>query len=205
MKALLDGNPIDLDRPTLAACISAGAKRAESLGRIIIEVKADGASVLGDQLANPSDVPGVHTEVLMISADPRTLVRVSLHDAIEALTTLKPLHSAVADALTAGNIQAAMDQLREVLGTWQAVQELIEHSRVILRVDLSKVAMTDGNAGFDEQAQKFVVVSKSIQQAVQNQDWSALSDIVAYDLDAAADGWSMLLNALSEHVQKMKP
>lgn len=205
MKATLDGTSIQVDPPTLAAAIAAGAKAAESQGRIIVEVKADGVALASEALSNPSVEPGECRDVAMISADPRALVRVSLLDGVEALVSLKPLHGAVADALSAGNLQLGLDQLREVLNTWQALQNLLEHSRALLGVDLATVALPEGEAGFDARAAEFVAYTRAIRDAVSNQDWSALSDTVGYDLDAAADAWSILLQSLANHVQQMPP
>lgn len=205
MKATLDGTSIQVEPPTLAAAIAAGAKAAESQGRIIVEVKADGVSLPSEALSNPSVAPGACQDVVMISADPRALVRVSLLDGVEALASLKPLHGAVADALAAGNLQLALDQLREVLNTWQALQNLLEHSRALLAVDLSTVPLPEGEPSFDERAAQFVTFTRAIRDAVSNQDWSALSDTVGYDLDAAADAWAILLRSLANHVQQMPP
>lgn len=205
MKATLDGTSIQVDPPTLAAAIAAGAKAAESQGRIIVEVKADGEALSSDALSNPGGLAGACEDVVMISADPKALVRVSLLDGVEALATLKPLHAAVVDALATGNLQLALDQLREVLNTWQALQNLLEHSRALLGVDLGQVPLPEGEPGFDARAVEFVSFTRAIRDAVMNQDWSALSDTVGYDLDAAADSWSVLLRALAEHVQRMGP
>lgn len=205
MKATLDGTSIQVDPPTLAAAIAAGAKAAEAQGRIIVEVKADGVSLPGEALANPSTAANACHDVAMVSADPRALVRVSLLDGVEALASLKPLHGAVADALAAGNLQLALDQLREVLNTWQALQNLLEHSRALLAVDLSTVPLPEGEPGFDARAAEFVTFTRAIRDAVSNQDWSALSDTVGYDLDAAADAWAILLQSLASHVQQMPP
>lgn len=205
MKATLDGTNILVEPPTLAAAIAAGAKAAESQGRIIVEVKADGVSLPSEALANPSTAPGECADVVMVSADPRALVRVSLLDGVEALASLKPLHGAVADALASGNLQLAMDQLREVLNTWQALQNLLEHSRALLGVDLATVSVPAGEPGFDARAAEFVTYTRAIRDAVTNQDWSALSDTVGYDLDAAADSWSILLQSLADHVHTLPP
>jgi hypothetical protein len=209
MRVVLDGTPLTDHASTAAAtfaeALGAGATAAQAGGRIIIEVKADGQPVPPEHLSDPASVTATYAELVLRSADPRALVRESLSDASDALGQLAPLHAAVADALATGDTRRAMDQLREVLSTWQAVQDLLEHARALLSLDLTHIRVPDRpDLTFDAKAAQFVATSRTIRDAVQSQDWSALSDAVAYDLDAAAGDWAALIRALAKDVDSRR-
>ncbi|MFZ4575552.1 MAG: hypothetical protein ACOYN0_14235, partial [Phycisphaerales bacterium] len=60
-----------------------------------------------------------------------------------------------------------------------------------------------GEISFDQAVSAFGRTLKTIQDSIQRQDWSELSDLVAYDMNALADQWIGLLESLSAHVKRV--
>jgi hypothetical protein len=68
MRLLVDEREVPLDRNTLAAAIATGAGDAESRGRIVVEIKADGVTLADRDIESAPDVPGTFREIALITA-----------------------------------------------------------------------------------------------------------------------------------------
>lgn len=204
MQVLLDGQPIRVDDPTLAGAMNAARSAAESRGRVVVEIKADGQPLPSSALENPAGA-GPYASVQFISADPLSLVSGSLSDGAEALQAVKAVHQAAAASVQAGDTTSGLAQLQEALRTWGAVRDLVEQTARLLGLDLATLVIpgAHGEITFDHAVTLMVTRLKEVQGAVQREDWAALSDIVGYDLDALADVWIGLLNGLSAHVRRL--
>ncbi len=199
MHVLLDGKPVVAARPTVAAAIAACAEAAESRGRIIVEAKADGRVLEKWELEHPSDTPNEVSTVELTSADPRVLVRITLHDAADALRNMIEEQQATAAHINAGRMEEAVPALRSVLSTWQIVRDVVDQAARVLSIDLD--AHRPGLSPQDQpgaRAASLVARLGQVGEAIRNDDASALSDAVAYDLDDEAKGWVRLLVVLAD-------
>ncbi len=212
----LDGHPLRAPRPTLSGAFEAAVEATRSGGRVIIEVKGDGLPLADDLVAAPPDVAAGITELRFTSADPRQLVRVTLLDAADALSTAQADQLSAADLINSGQTGAALEHLRGALTTWQAVQDVLERSSQLLGLDLSSLdgklgsgvaggpaSGLDPEMGFGRALETLTTHLASVRTGLTAQDWSALSDTVGYDLDAQIDVWKRLLAALAEHVSTL--
>lgn len=204
MRVYLDDIPVGEELPSLDLALRTGASAAEARGRIVIEASADGMPLTEEQLAGLAGDCASIREVRLKTSDPYALVQVTLLDACEALAGVKSLQSEAADLIQAGKTEAAMPKMQEALATWQAVCDVVEKSARVLHLNLD--ALTLPAAGGEPQ-----VVGKlfgeltdrlvELKRGVVHEDWSALADTLAYDLDAQANSWDRMLKALADHVR----
>jgi hypothetical protein len=205
VNVFLDGHPLRTPRPTLAGAFEAAVDATRPLGRVIIEVKADGLPLADDLVAAPPESAVGHSELRFTSADPRQLVRVTLMDAADALSTAQADQLAAADLINSGQTGPALEHLRSALATWQAVQDVLDRSAQLLGLNLSTLGGTsiqglDPDEGFAPALEALTGHLSCVRTGLSDQDWSALSDTIGYDLDAQANLWKRLLKGLADHV-----
>ncbi len=199
MKATLDGEDLAIDRPTLAAAIEAGAERARSQGRIVVEVLQDGEPVTGERLGEPSDEP-LEAQVLeMTSTDPASLVRVTLFDAADAMDGAQDEHAACAEMIHRGEMNEAMQALAELLSTWQAVRQAVVQGGAAVGVSLSQYT-TDG--ALDARSDALARQLDDLKRAVGDEDLATVADLLEEDLREEAGLWADTLRHIAEG---MKP
>jgi hypothetical protein len=205
MQVLLDGNPIQVARPSLADALVAAQADAANRGRIIVEVKADGVLLSGDKLGNPSSEPSTYRELRLLSAEPRALVRHTILDAVSALENARGEQAKAAELIQSGDTEAALQSLQAAVLTWQTVRDVVEQSAGILKLELASLELPGVEEGlsFESATSDLLGHLKQMRAALDQQDWSALSDIVGYDLDAQVGVWKGLLIALSQHVSTL--
>src|SRR5262245_25229892 len=207
MQVLLDGTPVVVARPTLADAIATCAADAQSRGRIIVEVKADGVVLAGDKLGNPSREPSTIKELCLLSAEPKALVRHTLLEAVGALERARADQATAAEQIQGGQTDQALGTLQTAMLTWQTVRDVVEQSAGVLGLDLDTLVVPGVEDGvtFKTATQELLKHLREMRTALDQQDWSALSDIVGYDLDAQVGVWKGLLVALAQHVSTLPP
>ncbi|GJQ29198.1 MAG: hypothetical protein HBSAPP03_10820 [Phycisphaerae bacterium] len=203
MDVLLDGEPLRVEGNTLAAAMKAAADAARARGRMIVEMKSDGRPISDDQLANAAGAMEGVGVLSFASADPSALVSQSFVDAAEALGGAMADQMAVADAIAAGQLDDAIEPLQRVIATWQSVREVVDRSSAVLGVRLAdvRVNVTEGAATLNEASTPLREALRALRDGMENEDWSAVSDAVGYDLDAQAKEWIVLLRGVAAKVR----
>ncbi len=199
MKATLDGQPLTIDRPSLAAALEAGVANARERGRIIVEVLLDGEPLHGEALGQPSDEAIDAQHVEMTSTDPTSLVRVTLFDAADAMDSAQDEHAACAEMIHRGDIRAAMGALGQLLSTWQAVREAVAQGGAAVGQPLSSYA---AEGSLDKRTESLSKQLDDLKRAVGNDDLSTVADLLEDDLRAEAGLWADTLRQIAEG---MKP
>lgn len=197
MEVLLDGKRLDVQRPTLAAALKVAVETANRDGRIIVEVKCDGARLSDDVLASPSDeVLGTRT-LAFTSEDPRLLVARSMQDAEDLLGTTREKQQSIAERVQAGDLGPALADLSECFKAWQVLHDVVSQGCAVLGWDIEKVALADGTT-LSAAVADLRVHLRNLRDALEAEDWSAVSDVVGYDLDAQATRWQATLRVLAD-------
>lgn len=198
VEVLLDGRAIPIGRPTLAEALRSGVAAAQAQSRIIVEVKGDGRRIPDDLLAQPSDELTTIRVIELVSADPRALVTASLREAAAALDELRDQQQAAASAMHAG--EAPFDQLGTIFASWQAVRGVVDQAGAVLAIDVMNKPLTiEGESDTISSAVADLSTHlRAMKDAMAAQDISAMADVLAYDLDAAATRWSRALLALAQ-------
>ena len=207
MQVLLDGLPLSVARPSLANAIQTAAADAQKRGRIIVEVKADGVVLSSDELGQPSDDPSTYSEVRLLSADPRELVRQTVLDAVEALESVRTEQANAMAQVQTGDVGGALQTLQGAFVTWQAARDVVARGAALLGIDLETVKLPgiDEDVTFQSATTSLMSHLSGLKEALNEQDWSALSDIVGFDLDADATTWHALLKAFAAYIKGMTP
>lgn len=203
MEAFLDGKSLPVPRPTLASALTVGVDAARAVGRIIIEVRADGVVLGDDTLASPSDGPASFARLDLQSADPRALVRVTLGDAIDALRGLVGEQVRLAELVHTDQLQLAAGGLQDVFQTWHTVKDVVARSGALLDIELSDLDVGSEFGTVGEASNRLLVYLRGVKGSLEREDWSALADILEVNLSEEAQRWEGLLTALSEHVSRM--
>lgn len=202
MQVLLDDQPLPIDRPTLAAALRTAQEAARLRGRIIVEAFADGTQISDELLSRPSDEPVNINKLAMRSAEPRALVSFTLIDAAEALTHVAEDHDRVGRDIQAGKTEQALGKLGESIATWQAVCDILNKGATLLHLDLDAVTLPDGDpTPLSGRFTSMLERLGSIRTALETQDFSALSDILLYDMAPLARQWSETLRLIAEMVR----
>lgn len=204
MRVYLDNRDMGVAAATLADGLKAGVSAAEAGGRVVIEMRADGAEIGDAELARAEE-PTAYQELRLVSTDARTLVRVTLYDAADALGEAKARQDSASELIQAGDTQKALDHLQEALGLWQLVRGTVDKSAELLslRLDQTVVKGDDGaELRLAEEADALKGSLGEIKSALEGQDWSALSDALSYDMDRRAATWQRLLRALGDHIAR---
>lgn len=201
MRLLVDDNAVTLDRPTLAAAIAAGAAHAESRGRIVVEIKADGVTLAERDIESAPDVPGTFKEVALSTASKSELGASVLEAAASALSDLATAQRFVADQILASKLEPAMGAMKEVLGVWQGVRDGADQVCSLLGTDLPTLGE---RAGMRDAAKEIIprttATLAEVMRCVQAQDWSALADVMEEDLCGLANAWQDLLGVIARHL-----
>jgi hypothetical protein len=201
MQVFLDGQPLGLERPTLACALSTSVGLARARGRVIIEVKAAGSVLADELLTNPPESP-VEGELHIASADPRDLVRVSLGDGVEALRELIPEQVRVAGLIHADKQQEAVAALSSIFATWMNIKDVVVRSGQLLDTDFAEIRSSDGDT-VEASSRRLVGKLQDMKAALTGQDWARVADVLEYDLGEEARGWEKLLEAISLRVATM--
>lgn len=198
MRLLVDGHEIPLDRATLAAAIAAGAGEAESRGRMVVEVKADGITLDERDIESAPDVPGTFQEIRLVTASRDEMAAGVLRAAEAALGDLVAAQRHVADQILATRLEPAASGLQEVLNVWQSVHDATDQICLLLAQDLPTLASRADRADQADPALAGLTSALSqVRSTVQSQDWSSLADLLTDELTDLARMWQGLLGAIA--------
>jgi len=207
MQVLLDGQPLVVDRPSLASALEHAVASARGRGRIVVEVKGDGVVLSGDDLSSPSDSERPYQKLDMISADPRVLVRQTVLDAVEALESVRHEQARAMEQVQTGEVGEALTTLQGAFVTWQAARDVVSRGAQLLSIDLETVELQGVPEGvtFATATKDLLTHLAQLKNALEQQDWSALSDVVGYDLDSDAQHWHALLTGFADYIKGLSP
>lgn len=198
MEVILDNKPLR-PQPTLAAALRSGVDEAARAGRVVVEALLDGAAIADDVLERPPE-EAIGSELRLTSVEPRALVRVTLMDASDALERAAEEQRHCGELIQSGRVEEAMAPLSSALQTWQTVRDAVEKCAGLLPGPLNDLEFPGGARGSDRLIALISSLTRHLEEvkrALGTEDWSALADVVAYDLTDEAQRWRSLLDAIS--------
>lgn len=207
MKVQLDGEPLP-DAPTLREGLRAAIDHADARGRIIVEALGDGTPLTEAQLTDPDQGGSMVHELRLRSADPRPLVAGTLRSGAELLRQVRGGQERSASALQEGRLEEALEGLREVLSGWETARRTLEGSLALLKIDLGAVEVTITRRGTRERSsaarrvEALAELLRSARTHVQAEDWSALADLVGFDLDVESRAWEGMFGELASLLER---
>lgn len=200
MNVYLDNEPLSVEPATLARAIEVARDTADAKGRVVIEVKGDGSAVAADLLDNPPDNDAGIGELRLTSTPPGLFVRETLLEARTVLEDGIKAQQAAADAIQSGSLGEALDPLHQGLQCWSLVRDVVERSQALLGETASSVAFEAPSGSMTGAAciTRLSETLRDVRTALEQSDWSALSDALAYDLGDLAGDWRAMLEALGD-------
>lgn len=201
MHVFLDDRAIGGEAASLAEALRAGVAAAERVGRMIVEVQADGERVSDEVLGDPARHPASIGEIRLLSADPVAMVADALKEAGLLLVEAKGRQGDAATAFVTGDLGAGTEHLKAVVGAWQSVQDAVSKSAAVLGIDLGTLEFQGGDGEMHparDEIAGLAALLNDLLGAVSRQDWSASADVLDYDLAGAADLWGAMIRRLGE-------
>jgi hypothetical protein len=198
MRVYIDETELD-SNASIADALDAARDHAESTGRLIVDIHADGEPI-DDALLDtpPTDNAGIN-ELRLTTTDPVAFLMETFASARESLALVREDQSTAADHLRTGELEPAVESLNAILTGWQAVGEVVAQSAELAEIDLNAFDFDGTNAS--STIDKLSETLFEIRTNLTHQDWSALGDAIEYDLDELATQWDTLLGALAKRVQ----
>lgn len=197
---------ITLDAETLSttdsieSALDAAREHAESAGRLIVEIHADGSPIADELLDNPpSDSQGIK-ELHFVSVDPIEFMVQTLRDTRESLAGTKAEQTIAAGLVQSGKLTEAIESLGSILEGWHAARDVVDQLSALAEIDLNTLQIDDTSGA--ECINGLTQTLAEVRDAVTSEDWSSLGDLLEYDLDQQASAWMSLIDALEHRVTK---
>lgn len=197
MKVTMDGQTLADDASGVAAAIEMARQKADELGRLVIEIHADGNPAPGLLDTMPEDAAGV-AELGVTTADKGVFLCETLLQARDALERTRADQKRTAELIDSGDVSGAIGSLRGLVEGWQLVRSVVDQAATLVGTQLN--TLDAGGTPGDEAVRALAADLVALRDAVSSEDWSALSDVLACDLDTRAGQWLALLTALSDRV-----
>lgn len=201
MQVYLDGQPLVVERATLASGLRAASEAAQQRGRVVVEVYVDGNLVSDTILSDPPDEV-LGAEMKLVSVEPRLLVRETLLDAAEALDKAGQEQSDAADEIQSGRVEGAMPLLQSAILKWQAVRDAVEKSASLLDIPLESRIEGPGDRNLGQVVDGLATSLTEVRRSLESEDWSGLADLLAYDMADQVKSWQDMLRSLADSLRK---
>ncbi len=202
MKVFLDDQMLSESPQSVAGALEAGRLAAESRGRMVIEVNADGQPLTPELLENPPQHAAGIVELKMISTAPGPFIRTTLLDAVELLDPLEREQAEAVRLLQTGQIEEAFDPLQRALLSWSILRDLVDKSSQLGLTDPSRVIVHGGDWSTGRAGGEFIADLAlhlgEVKRTLEIQDFTALADVLDGDLAADARAWGHFLRAMAE-------
>ena len=194
MQVYLDGTPLTVAGPTLAEAIDAALAHAGD--RMVVEALADGEPVPPEHLDSPPDTSPYARELRFRSADRGAIARVALYEAADTLDQVRSIQADAADKVRAGHVDIALRTLAGALEGWSQVRSAIE---LMSTADLPLAGAGKGSdTPLDEQLRGLASALTELRRTIADSDWSALGDVLSYDLQERATTSARLLREAAD-------
>lgn len=200
MRVTLDGREISADAVSISAGLDAGRDAAAAAGRIVIEARGDGSPLDDETLADPPHEKAGIEELSLVSADRGSFVSVTLTDTKPALSEARELAQVAAAAIQEDRLGDVQEPLSRVLSLWTVVRDVVHKSGHLLERDPARLEFSgpdgsrvSGAACIDGLAENLT----ELKRGLTDQDWGAVSDVLAYDLSEQATRWESFLDAMA--------
>jgi len=203
MRVLIDDRPCDVTGDSVRDALTEAASRAESTGRVIVEVVVDGERWGESELGSPERCAGTADLVHLISADRRELVCRTLGEASDVLSEIDELQRSAAEAVQVGDTADGMTRLAEALELWLLVQRSISMSLQTMDLDLDAVRHDGEPVGDSVNALEGQL--RGVRDALTSQDSVALADTLLYELPDVIEHWRGILGSVQRQVQAPSP
>lgn len=192
MKVLLDGRFLT-ESEDIAGAVDA-ARRVAAGGRLIVGAALDGRDLSPDELADGRGLRG--REVAISTAATGELATAAVEAAARGLEQARECQAETARLIHEGSLAGCAEPLSGMLRLWQHARDAADLTiRLLNEKDASELG--EQARGLSEELAGCL---GEVKRSLASEDWSALADTLAYDLDALAEQWSGFLETLGSRV-----
>lgn len=202
MKIFVDDQPV-ADRTYATVEEAVRAVQAECPpGRLVVQLRCDGRDVAGDSV---SDTLRKRTSAVskleLFTSTKRSLLTDTVDQASSSLQATEQDCRRVAELLTQGRTQEALELFGECVRVWQQIHTAVTKSIAMLGLDAETVTIRDVPLG--ELLLKPKEALLQVRDAVAAQDYVMLADILQYELSEVADQWHSVLSMIRDSAEQL--
>ena len=194
MRILLDENPCEIPAGTVGEAIAIAAEAAEKAGRLVVEVRVDGATLTDEELQTTTRLQDAAEEVQMLTTTMEALLRDTFLQAAETLTAAEREQRLAAEAMQGGRAAEGMASLMQSLEGWSGIRDA-----VVQGLSLAEIPTEDVEFDGVRLADAIVDLQKRLgrlKDAMVAEDVSATCDCLLYELPESTTAWRTLLDGL---------
>jgi hypothetical protein len=167
--------------------------------RLVVHVLIDGREPdlnrLGQIKQSPLDGHTVYIE----TAEPRQMALDVLQQVEKQLEECERLRADAVDLLHTNQSIKAMEKLSGCFGIWHHAEESVIKTAKLLRIDLERVVVDD--KPFTQILDGFTSQLRAVKTALEDRDFVALTDVLAYEMDHTAAQWRAAIDAIRGTIQ----
>jgi len=194
MRILLDENPCEIPAGTVGEAIAIAAEAAEKAGRLVVEVRVDGAMLTDEELQTASRLQDAAEEVHMLTTTMETLLRDTFLQAAETLAAAEREQKIAAEAMQGGRAAEGMASLMQSLEGWSGIRDAVVQGLSLAEiptedVEFDGVRLTDAIIDLQKRLGR-------LKDAMVAEDVSATCDCLLYELPESTTAWRTLLDGL---------
>ncbi|MCG8510764.1 MAG: hypothetical protein MI741_16195 [Rhodospirillales bacterium] len=198
MQIYLDDEQVDAGGTTLGRVLTDVQNRLNMAGRIVVEVKVDGETLVGNELSEGQDRDLTGCDVRLYSAEPARLAVDTLEGIRGRLNEARNLQQQAADAFQSDQAGEALQHIARLIEIWMQTQQAVTLIASMLEIDMTTMKV-DGVSG-GEIVEKLVEHLNSLKQAIGDSDTVTLADSLAYEWPEVVDQWDNLAAELIQRV-----
>ena len=199
MRILLDENPCEIPAGTVGEAIAIAAEAAEKAGRLVVEVRVDGAMLTDEELQTASRLQDAAEEVHMLTTTMETLLRDTFLQAAETLAAAEREQKIAAEAMQGGRAAEGMASLMQSLEGWSGIRDAVVQGLSLAEiptedVEFDGVRLTDAIIDLQKRLGR-------LKDAMVAEDVSATCDCLLYELPESTTAWRTLLDGLHDRFE----
>ncbi len=166
--------------------------------RLVVNLLVDGRAPDLSRLSSLRASPLEGHTLFIETAAPREMVLEVLDEVDAQLDQADRLKDEAVDLLHRNACAPAMERLSGCFSTWQNAQESVLKTAQLLKIDLEQLYVHDRS--LTELLTDFRDQLQQIKSALEDRDFVALADILAYETTQTTTQWQMALDVIREIV-----
>jgi hypothetical protein len=162
--------------------------------RLIVSVLIDGKEPDLNRLGQLNRAPVQGHTIYIETIAPRQLALEAIEAIERQLADADQFKGEAVELLQSNQAIKGMEKLNACFNAWHGAQDAIRKVAQLLRLDLSQI--TAGELSFDQVLNEFAEHLRRIRTALEDRDYVALSDTLAYETKDMSAQWSAAIASI---------